>query len=147
MATSTFHTSPNLELVLLDHSTLHVVPDLPQHCQHGNVSLPGTGRCRDQQILTGTVSCIEDNGLNAVERPCSLEGQLHDIIEVFDPHFFLSDGRGRGTRVGDVDLFHHPVAFSFGCLRNSNLRGGGGGGGGREGGREGGEGGGEGEKA
>jgi len=71
---------PNLELVPLDDpARLHVLSDLAQHGQHGDVGLAGAGRSTDEQVLVGVVGRLEHDGLDAVQTLHPLEHQLPDL--------------------------------------------------------------------
>ena len=48
-----------LELISLDDPALYVILDLPQDGEHRDVGLAGTGRSRDEQVLTGVVGNIK----------------------------------------------------------------------------------------
>ena len=74
------HSNQNLERVLLeDAAGLHVLPDLVEDAEHGDVGLAGTGGRADQQVLVGVVGRLEHDGLDAVQTLHPLEHQLPDL--------------------------------------------------------------------
>ena len=55
----TFSHVMNLEFVSLDDSILNVVLDLSEDSEHGDVGLAGSGRGRDEKVLTSTVGHVK----------------------------------------------------------------------------------------
>ena len=47
----------------------HVLPNLMQHCQHGNVGFACASGCAYQQILVAVERCGVDAALDAVQCP------------------------------------------------------------------------------
>ena len=47
----------------------HVLPDLMQHCQHGNVGFAGSSGSTHQQVLVAVEGCWIDAALYAVQGP------------------------------------------------------------------------------
>ena len=56
----------NLEFVSPDDAALHVVLDLPENGEHGDVGLPRTSWGRDEQVFAGVERNIKHNRLDSI---------------------------------------------------------------------------------
>ena len=56
----------NLEFVSPDDAALHVVLDLPENGEHGDVGLTRTSWGRDEQVFTGVERNVKHNRLDSI---------------------------------------------------------------------------------